>query len=621
MVTSAELQILQSPITSLISIVSSSVTVKLDYSNYLTWNFQIELLLEGYGLIGFVNGSHSCPTHFVVSNSADSSISSSDVTSACDLWVRLKEQFSIVTQATIFQMKSELQNIKKGTDSISMYLQRIKEAHDHLAAAMVHFNDDDIVILTLNGISSEYNTLRNNNNDSKSYGESSKTDTSPNGTLYGGSSGFKPTYNKNKNKGKFQYNSHNRFGNSKPNYRNYTVNQAPVILGTSLPRQQSLSGTSCQICGKFRHLAPICRHVVFDESEFPYSILSLKHHVSTNPTSKPVFISSSPSISINRKNHLVTIPLPRTITLSNTVSSSADHHSGSHSASLQSITASTDQQSPVAPKIPSGTYSEPNNESTFENNCETSIEIQHEFQPDNLQVILPIPRMNTHSMQTRAKSGISKKKVYLSIVQDTLPVDLSQTESATYKSALKSSLWLFAMEEELHALKVQNTWSLVPLPTNKNLVGCKWVFKLKKHADGSISKNYILNALDDSFYDVYVVCKTANELWESLKKKYKKEDAGGVFIEKLPPSWKEFKNYLKHKRKEMTLEDLIVRLRIEEDNKKNEKGMVSSMEAKANVVEGSSSKQRPKFQKTKKKEKNFVPGVKGKDFKKIKGSC
>ncbi|XP_048424870.1 uncharacterized protein LOC125470207 [Pyrus x bretschneideri] len=73
------------------------------------------------------------------------------------------------------------------------------------------------------------------------------------------------------------------------------------------------------------------------------------------------------------------------------------------------------------------------------------------------------------------------------------------------------------------------------------------------------------------------------------------------FIEKLPPSWKEFKNYLKHKCKEMTLEDLIVRLRIEEDNRKNEKGLVSSMEAKANVVEGSSSKQRLKFQKTKKK--------------------
>jgi len=44
-----------------------------------------------------------------------------------------------------------------------------------------------------------------------------------------------------------------------------------------------------------------------------------------------------------------------------------------------------------------------------------------------------------------------------------------------------------------------------------------------------------------------------------------------TMIEKLPPLWKDFKNYLKHKRKEMSLEDLIVRLRIEEDNKAAEK--------------------------------------------------
>ena len=43
-----------------------------------------------------------------------------------------------------------------------------------------------------------------------------------------------------------------------------------------------------------------------------------------------------------------------------------------------------------------------------------------------------------------------------------------------------------------------------------------------------------------------------------------------AIIEKLPPSWKYFKNYLKHKRKEMRLEDLIVRLRIEEDIKNRE---------------------------------------------------
>ena len=30
-----------------------------------------------------------------------------------------------------------------------------------------------------------------------------------------------------------------------------------------------------------------------------------------------------------------------------------------------------------------------------------------------------------------------------------------------------------------------------------------------------------------------------------------------AIIEKLPPAWKNFKNYLKHKRKEMSIEDLV----------------------------------------------------------------
>ena len=42
-------------------------------------------------------------------------------------------------------------------------------------------------------------------------------------------------------------------------------------------------------------------------------------------------------------------------------------------------------------------------------------------------------------------------------------------------------------------------------------------------------------------------------------------------IEKLRPSWKDFKNYLKQKCKEMTFEDFIVRLKIEEDNKSSER--------------------------------------------------
>ena len=65
-------------------------------------------------------------------------------------------------------------------------------------------------------------------------------------------------------------------------------------------------------------------------------------------------------------------------------------------------------------------------------------------------------------------------------------------------------------------------------------------------------------------------------------------------IEKLPPAWKDFKNYLMHKRREMSMEDLVVRLHIEEDNKRSDKkGVHTSPEVKANFVEhGQSSKKR-----------------------------
>ncbi|KAA0036703.1 pol polyprotein [Cucumis melo var. makuwa] len=99
---------------------------------------------------------------------------------------------------------------------------------------------------------------------------------------------------------------------------------------------------------------------------------------------------------------------------------------------------------------------------------------------------------------------------------------------------------------------------------------------------------------------------SAKNLWTSLEKKYKTEVAGakkfivGKFldykmvdsktvasiIEKLPPSWKDFKNYLKYKRKEIKLEELVVRLGIEENNRKAEKCIIdSTIDLKANIVE------------------------------------
>ena len=46
-----------------------------------------------------------------------------------------------------------------------------------------------------------------------------------------------------------------------------------------------------------------------------------------------------------------------------------------------------------------------------------------------------------------------------------------------------------------------------------------------KHSN-FLCRNYVINALTDSLYNVYLDKKTTNELWKSLDWKYKTEDVG-----------------------------------------------------------------------------------------------
>lgn len=66
----------------------------------------------------------------------------------------------MVFRTSIFQMKSNLQNIRKGADSITKYLLKIKAGKDYLSGAGVYFVDEDIVIVAPNGLPLEYNTFR-----------------------------------------------------------------------------------------------------------------------------------------------------------------------------------------------------------------------------------------------------------------------------------------------------------------------------------------------------------------------------------------------------------------------------------------------------------------------------
>jgi histone deacetylase 1/2 len=84
-------------------------------------------------------------------------------------------------------------------------------------------------------------------------------------------------------------------------------------------------------------------------------------------------------------------------------------------------------------------------------------------------------------MQTRSKNGITLPRLNPKLL-------LTHTEPKTAKQALADPKWHEAMKAEFEALQKNQTWTLMPLPPNRQAIGCKWVFRTKENADGSINK-------------------------------------------------------------------------------------------------------------------------------------
>ncbi|PKI62829.1 hypothetical protein CRG98_016780 [Punica granatum] len=59
--------------------------------------------------------------------------------------------------------------------------------------------------------------------------------------------------------------------------------------------------------------------------------------------------------------------------------------------------------------------------------------------------------------------------------------------SSPHKTRIQQSeRWRTAMTEEIRALEINQTWTLETLPPGKRPIDCKWVFKIKRRADGSV---------------------------------------------------------------------------------------------------------------------------------------
>ncbi|GKC13476.1 zinc finger, CCHC-type containing protein, partial [Tanacetum coccineum] len=164
--------------------------------------------------------------------------------------------------------------------------------------------------------------------------------------------------------------------------------------------------------------------------------------------------------------------------------------------------------------------------------------------------------------------------------------------------------------------------------------------RVKWDNDDYVCRGLILDGMFDSLFDIYQNVKTSKELWDTLEAKYMVEDASSkkflvsnfinykmtdsrpvleqynellgilgrftqhkmnmdeslqvsCIIDKLPPSWKDFKHTLKHLKEELTLVELGSHLRIEEslraqDNDKPKGNNVAGPSV-VNMVEHNSS--------------------------------
>lgn len=66
---------------------------------------------------------------------------------------------------------------------------------------------------------------------------------------------------------------------------------------------------------------------------------------------------------------------------------------------------------------------------------------------------------------------------------------LSKIEPKNVIEASKDEHWVKAMEEELEQIEKNKTWELVPRPTNKSVIGTKWVFRNKLNEEGQVIRN------------------------------------------------------------------------------------------------------------------------------------
>lgn len=161
--------------------------------------------------------------------------------------------------------------------------------------------------------------------------------------------------------------------------------------------------------------------------------------------------------------------------------------------------ASTSSSVPLPGNLPSPTHSPPRTTSPPQVPSHTPTissppnpnQTQPLISPPQSQLPVPSPPNSSQPttsqpgrIQTRSKNNIFKPRKFFDYTAQ-LCHPITPT---TYKQASQYHHWREAMKAEFDALLKNHTWDLVPRDSNKNVIACKWLFRVKKNPDGTIDR-------------------------------------------------------------------------------------------------------------------------------------
>ena len=219
----------------------------------------------------------------------------------------------------------------------------------------------------------------------------------------------------------------------------------------------------------------ICRHVIFDETTFPYA----KTHTPKPTTYTFLDDDLSPYII----NHLLT-----------QTKSDPNQSPPAHQIYQPSSPTSNHQNTPPdlnssyhPPTSPSPT-TQPNPQSCTTPLSHTSVTPSHSQitnQPSPPLIFQPVLQTDTKPV-TRSQHGIFKPNPkYCGLHNHVTKSPLPKNPVST----LKDPNWKMAMDDEYNALIKNKTWDLVPRPPDVNVIRSMWIFRHTEKSDGSFVRH------------------------------------------------------------------------------------------------------------------------------------